>query len=53
MSNTVQCHSCGVALHIGDEASCPCCGGEIASPKVQQVRLELEALAKEDSKEVF
>lgn len=57
MSTTIQCHSCGVALHIGDahnEDGCPCCGGEINSPKVKQVQLELKQIAKEqNAKEVF
>lgn len=37
-----------------NEDGCPCCGGEINSPKIRQVQLELEQIAKEqDSKEVF
>jgi predicted RNA-binding Zn-ribbon protein involved in translation (DUF1610 family) len=31
-NRTIQCNSCGVHLHVGDqynEDGCPCCGGEI------------------------
>ena len=53
MSNTITCHSCKTAIHASDEYSedgCPICGGEIHSPEVERVQLELEQSAKDQEK---
>lgn len=46
--STIQCHSCGTALHAGDEYNqdgCPICGGAIHSPEKEKELVELEELA--------
>lgn len=51
MSRTIICATCNVALHPSDEYSeegCPMCGGEIHSPEVRKVQIELEELATKD-----
>lgn len=57
MSNrTIQCHSCGVSLHVGDlhsEDGCPVCGGEIHTQEHVERRAEFKELLSSKPEDKF